>query len=744
MYLYFDTQGNLKEQINDQALRQGNSNINYLYVYWEKSEDNENITGLWARFKADDGTYNPSSSTWIQSNTYVEQTIPYDKSRDLKFFNYFKTYKFYVIQLPDAVLGQSGAWLGTLQFVETNSITTLGQLAFYVSESNASVEADENINIAQWNYLIALVSGALDSIPTKTSDLINDSGYITSASFDGYVTDTELETTLEDYAQTDDLPTKTSDLTNDSGYQTQTQVQTAINNALTSVYKFQGSISVSDLNDYISSYTGDKNNLNGWVFNITDSGNLTNSSGTTPVAAGDNVAFYVYNTSQQLYEWDKLAGTIDTSNFVTLNGTQNISGKKTFTNAGGVYLTEQTSTPASTDGLQAQDDNHLYWKGQKIPLNSDIPTKTSDLINDSGYITSASFDGYVTDTELETTLEDYAQTDDLPTKTSDLTNDSGYQTQTQVQTAINNALTSVYKFQGSISVSDLNDYISSYTGDKNNLNGWVFNITDSGNLTNSSGTTPVAAGDNVAFYVYNTSQQLYEWDKLAGTIDTSNFVTLNGTQNISGKKTFTNAGGVYLTEQTSTPASTDGLQAQDDNHLYWKGQKIPLNSDIPTKTSDLNNDSGYITNSSLSGYVPTSRKVNNKALTGDITLTASDVGALSSSTTYVSSVNGSSGAITNIATTSDVNAKMSNPMTTQDDIVIGGSSGTPTRLAKGSSNELLGVNNSGHLAYTKGLPYITTAPSSNNTNGGLIIVVLSSEPSTYYDGYYYIITGSNS
>lgn len=536
MYLYFDTQGNLKEQINDQALRQGNSNINYLYVYWEKSEDNENITGLWARFKADDGTYNPSSSTWIQSNTYVEQTIPYDKSRDLKFFNYFKTYKFYVIQLPDAVLGQSGAWLGTLQFVETNSITTLGQLAFYVSESNASVEADENINIAQWNYLIALVSGALDSIPTKTSD----------------------------------------------------------------------------------------------------------------------------------------------------------------------------------------------------------------LINDSGYITSASFDGYVTDTELETTLEDYAQTDDLPTKTSDLTNDSGYQTQTQVQTAINNALTSVYKFQGSISVSDLNDYISSYTGDKNNLNGWVFNITDSGNLTNSSGTTPVAAGDNVAFYVYNTSQQLYEWDKLAGTIDTSNFVTLNGTQNISGKKTFTNAGGVYLTEQTSTPASTDGLQAQDDNHLYWKGQKIPLNSDIPTKTSDLNNDSGYITNSSLSGYVPTSRKVNNKALTGDITLTASDVGALSSSTTYVSSVNGSSGAITNIATTSDVNAKMSNPMTTQDDIVIGGSSGTPTRLAKGSSNELLGVNNSGHLAYTKGLPYITTAPSSNNTNGGLIIVVLSSEPSTYYDGYYYIITGSNS
>ena len=56
----------------------------------------------------------------------------------------------------------------------------------------------------------------------------------------------------------------------------------------------------------------------------------------------------------------------------------------------------------------------------------------------------------------------------------------------------------------------------------------------------------------------------------------------------------------------------------------------------------------------LSGYVPTTRKVNNKALSSDITLTASDVGALSSSTTYVSSVNGSSGAITGIQTTGNL------------------------------------------------------------------------------------------
>ncbi len=41
---------------------------------------------------------------------------------------------------------------------------------------------------------------------------------------------------------------------------------------------------------------------------------------------------------------------------------------------------------------------------------------------------------------------------------------------------------------------------------------------------------------------------------------------------------------------------------------------------------------------------------------------------------------------------------------------------------------------------TKGITYLTTAPTSANTDGGLIIVVLDSEPSTKYSGYIYLIT----
>jgi hypothetical protein len=42
---------------------------------------------------------------------------------------------------------------------------------------------------------------------------------------------------------------------------------------------------------------------------------------------------------------------------------------------------------------------------------------------------------------------------------------------------------------------------------------------------------------------------------------------------------------------------------------------------------------------------------------------------------------------------------MTNPMTTADDIIVGGASGAPARVAKGSNNTVWGVNGSGVLGY---------------------------------------------
>lgn len=84
-------------------------------------------------------------------------------------------------------------------------------------------------------------------------------------------------------------------------------------------------------------------------------------------------------------------------------------------------------------------------------------------------------------------------------------------------------------------------------------------------------------------------------------------------------------------------------------------------------------------------------------------------------------------------------AGMTNPMTATGDIIVGGTSGTPDRLGKGTSGYLLAAQSSG-LGYTNALPILTSAPTSANTSG-VKIVVLSSEPVTKYSGYLYIILG---
>lgn len=92
----------------------------------------------------------------------------------------------------------------------------------------------------------------------------------------------------------------------------------------------------------------------------------------------------------------------------------------------------------------------------------------------------------------------------------------------------------------------------------------------------------------------------------------------------------------------------------------------------------------------------------------------------------------------------DVASGMENPMTTADDIIVGGASGAPTRLAKGTQGQVLKVGPSGlewgnENREADNVTYLTTAPSSANTDG-LKFVVLSAEPATKYNGYIYFIT----
>ena len=125
-----------------------------------------------------------------------------------------------------------------------------------------------------------------------------------------------------------------------------------------------------------------------------------------------------------------------------------------------------------------------------------------------------------------------------------------------------------------------------------------------------------------------------------------------------------------LPDNTVIPTKTSQLQ-NDSGFLTSapvtsvNGQTGDVTLSIPTKTSDLNNDSGFITSAPVSS-------VNSK--TGAVTLTASDVNALPSSTSIpsktsqlqndsgfltsaVTSFNGNTGAVTYTAPVTSVNGQ---------------------------------------------------------------------------------------
>ena len=195
-------------------------------------------------------------------------------------------------------------------------------------------------------------SKAVDvTVPTKTSDLTNDSDFIEDASYvhtdknftasyetklKGVATGAEVNVinsikvngtaqSITNKAVDISVPTNNNQLTNGAGYQTASQVESAItgkgyqtasdvenaiNEKIGSTYKPKGSIPFANLPALSSS-------VEGFVYNITDSfttnANFVEGAGKT-YPAGTNVV--VVNTSGSTYKYDVLSGFIDLSGYV--------------------------------------------------------------------------------------------------------------------------------------------------------------------------------------------------------------------------------------------------------------------------------------------------------------------------------------------------------------------------------------------------------------------------------------------
>ena len=357
---------------------------------------------------------------------------------------------------------------------------------------------------AEFQKVNAAVSTVNGSIPKRTSQLTNDSGYITE------------HQSLADYytkEQTNNLiPTKTSQLANDSGYLTEHQ-------SLADYYTKEQTNNL--IPTRISQLTNDSDYVNG-----ADVDNRIDHKMPVNVSQLANDAGYL--------DRDDLNGS-----FKTINGESIVGSGDIAVTAGGSIAVDAELSADSTNPVQ-----NKIITGRINELAAGIPTKTSQLTNDSGYLTEhQSLENYYTKEQTDISIN--AVKTAIPTKTSQLNNDSGYLTEHQ-------SLADYYtKSQVDSSINAVKTAIPTKTSQLTN---------DSGYLT-----------EHQSLAEYYTKSQV---DGSINAVRDAIPVNVSQLNNDSG----------YLTEHQSL----DGYA------------KI---SAIPTKTSQLTNDSGYLTeHQSLDNY----------------------------------------------------------------------------------------------------------------------------------------------
>lgn len=333
---------------------------------------------------------------------------------------------------------------------------------------------------------------------------------------------------------------------------------------------------------------------------------------------------------------------------------------------GNQTLIDLTGDTVTADTLLAGTTAHNK-AGLQLTGTAVIPTKTSDLTNDSGFITAS--DNVASATKLQTAraidgLEFNGTTD----VTRYVLCETAAATSPKVVTVPN------FKLVTGAEVTIRFAATNSKTSPTLNVSGTGEKQIRYRNAALSTSTTRAyLAANRIYKFVYDG-----EYWQIVGDIDTNtNNVTAqnistandtypmllgntaNATANIGNKATLFGAG-IKANPSTSeitatgfigdlTGTASNATADASGNVItttYATKAEIPT---VPTDVSAFTNDVGYITgitssdvtsalgftpanSTALSGYVPTSRTVNGKALSSNISLTASDVGALPDST----------------------------------------------------------------------------------------------------------------
>ena len=275
-----------------------------------------------------------------------------------------------------------------------------------------------------------------------------------------------------------------------------------------------------------------------------------------------------------------MADTITTKNITSVDEVQSVDNTdKVFVNDNGSFkqisvsnlmkqapsgVTEETDPTVPSWAKEPTKPTYTAEEVGALPVGTKIPSKTSDITNDSGYLTQIP-EEYVTETELG--QKGYITEDDIPEKLPS---------------------PGTLTFTGAV-----NDTYDGSTDKTINIptGGGEGGTSDYNALANKPKLNGVEIVGNKtsADYKIVSSEQ--------GAENNGKFLGVGADGNVTpvDKPTYT-ADEVGARPDTWTPSAEDV-------------GALPNNTEIPSKTSDLENDSGFITNSDIPEKLPNPQKI---------------------------------------------------------------------------------------------------------------------------------------
>lgn len=404
---------------------------------------------------------------------------------------------------------------------------------------------------------------SVNLVPEKVSELVNDSQYQTKAN---------LDTALASKADASSIPTKTSQLANDSGFMTSTEVSTT--------YATKAEVP-------------------------TKTSQLANDSQYQTKANLDTALATKADKSSLASKQDKLvSGTnIKTINNQSLLGSGNIS----IESGTSITVDSALSTTSENPVQNKVITNTLQTKANA----SDIPTKVSQLENDSKFATQ---------TAVATGLATKADKDSLTSLEGSVST-----LETTVKNQDKSIIANAQAIQGK------QDKLVSGTNIKTVNNQ---SLLGSGNISIEGGGSTVVVDDALSDTSENPVQNKVITTKVT-SIETSLGSKANASD-IPTKVSQLENDSQYQTKANLDTALADYAKTSDVNSknalqdtaiqnnadaIATINQTLATKADtsaIPTKTSELTNDSGFVTATEVSTNYATKTELASKANTEDI------------------------------------------------------------------------------------------------------------------------------